>query len=296
MSRSIKLSLWIIFIILVILISGSLKKGNKEFVSPFAVNPFAKSDLKRVMEDVLKDTEGRYGIFIKNLKTNEKYFLNEHQTFEAGSLYKLWVMGAIFEKIKAGNLKEDKILSDKIEHLNIVFNIASDEAELKEGEIEMSVNSALEQMITISHNYAALLLSSEVGISKTADFLRRYGFNESSVGDEVKTTTSDVGKFFEKLYKGEIVDVDFSKQMLEILSRQKINDRIPKLLPEGIIVAHKTADIGFFEHDVGIVFTPKGDYIIVVLTETDFPQSAGERIADLSEAVFKYFNPFPHLF
>lgn len=274
MRRSIKLSLWIIFIILVILISGALKKDNKELVSPFAANPFAKSDLKSVVNDVLEGTEGRYGIFIKNLKTNEKYFSNEHQTFESGSLYKLWVMVTVFEEIREGRLTEDKIIKASISDLNRKFFIASDEAELKEGELEFSVKSALEQMITISHNYAALMLNLEVGNQTIKEF----------------TTASEMGEFFEKLYKGEIVDQESSRKMLGILSRQKIQDRIPKKLPPGIKIAHKTADIGFFEHDAGLVYSEKGDYIIVVLSETDLPSAAGERIAELSKTVYEYFN------
>lgn len=43
--------------------------------------------------------------------------------------------------------------------------------------------------------------------------------------------------------------------------KQKINDRIPKFLPKEVVVAHKTGDMDYFEHDVGIVYTPKGDYI-----------------------------------
>ena len=283
--RPFKIVLWTLFIFWLISISGRFNNNINSLLSPMA-----KEGLRSVIESSLKGSSGRYGIFIKDLKAGESYYLNENQQFEAGSLYKLWIMGASFEKIKRGELKEDEILSDKVENLNALFNIASDEAELKEGEIEMSVSSAISQMITISHNYAALLLTKDVGISKVSEFLKRYDLNQSSVGNEVKTTPVDVGKFFEKLYKGEVIDEEISGKMLGILAEQKTNDRLPKLLPEGTKVAHKTADIGFFEHDAGIVFTPSRDYIIVVLSETESPQAAGDRIAKLSKAVYEYFN------
>lgn len=285
MSRITKLCLWIIFILFAISLIGHFNKIPSQFVSPFV-----KPNLSNILENSLKDTKGRYGIYIKNLKSAEEFKLREHEGFQPGSLYKLWLMAAVFEKIKSGQLQENEVLSDNIEDLNKKFEIDPQDAELTEGSIELTVNSAIEQMITISHNYAALLLTEEVGVSKIADFLKRYNFNQSSVGDNLKTTPSDIALFFEKLYKGEVIDTDYSQKMLDILAKQHVNDRITKLLPEGTKVAHKTGDIDFFENDAGIVYSPNGDYILVVLSETDSPQAAGERIAQISKLVYDYFQ------
>lgn len=253
------------------------------------LNPLGRETLKSVSQESMIDTKGRYGIFIKNLKTGESYTLAEHEKFHSASLYKLWVMGTVFEEIKKGNLSEIEVLSDDIANLNRKFSLSKEEAELTEGTIKQTVTLALEQMITISHNYSALLLSSKVGERKMQEFLKKYSFNQSSL-DPLETTPSDIGLFFELLYEGKIVDGESSKKMLELLSRQKINDRIPKLLPTGVRVAHKTGDIGLYENDGGIVFSPAGDYIFVALSQSDVPKAAGERIAELSKAVFDYFN------
>lgn len=160
---------------------------------------------------------------------------------------------------------------------------------IKEGIIEISVASALKQMISISHNYAALLLAEEVKNSQITKFLKDNGFIHSSLGQPPKTTASDIAFFFEKLYQGEIVDKDSSDKMITLLKEQKLDLGIPKYL-EGIEIAHKTGDIGWFKHDGGIVFAENGDYIIVVLSESDFPPGAQERIAMISQSVFEYFQ------
>jgi len=54
--------------------------------------------------------------------------------------------------------------------------------------------------------------------------------------------------------------------MLGILKHQKINDRIPYYLPKNLDIAHKTGLLNDTVSDVGIVFTPKGDFIICVMT------------------------------
>ncbi|MBI2040411.1 serine hydrolase [Candidatus Microgenomates bacterium] len=294
MSRLVKLSFWIIFTLLVVIFTGRFN-DNKPIT---LANPFVKPTLRMAVEDSLQNSRGRFGIFIKNLQTEETYTLNENQTFDAGSLYKLWVMGTVFKKIQAGEIEGDEIIEADVGDLNRRFGISEEDAELKEGSIDYTIKEALEQMITISHNYAAFMLTLKVGNEALEDFLKEYGFNSSSFGPP-KTTASDIGKFFEKLYMGEIVDVESSKEMLEILSRQKINDRIPKYLPEGTRVAHKTGDIEFSEHDGGIVSTDPpaggGDYIIVVLSQTDSAPTATEDIAKISKAVYDYFNKNPLL-
>lgn len=289
MSRLIKLSLWIIFILVVIIFTGRFN-DNKPIR---LVNPFVKPDLRMVIEDSLENTRGRFGIFIKNLKTKETYTLNEHQLFDAGSLYKIWVMGTIFKKIQSGEIKRDEQISGDVAELNQTFDISAEDAELTEGTINYTIPEAIEQMITISHNYAAFMLTLKAGDQAINNFLKEYGFNESSL-DPPKTTAYDMAQFFVSLYEGKIVDEASSEEMLEILSRQKINDRIPKSLPAGVKVAHKTADLGFVENDAGIVFSDPsadgGDYVIVVLSETDSAPIATEDIAKLSKAVFDYFS------
>ncbi len=179
-----------------------------------------------------------------------------------------------FQALKDKKLSEDDDLSADVKDLNNYFDIDPEDTELTEGTIDFSVKSALEQMITISHNYAALILTKTLNANNLA-------------GD---ITPLEIGQFFEKLYKGEIIDPENSAKMLDLLSRQQINDRIPKNLPTGTKVAHKTADIDLFEHDAGIVYTPKGDFIVVVLSETENPTSASEKIADMSKAVYDYIN------
>ena len=78
--------------------------------------------------------------------------------------------------------------------------------------------------------------------------------------------------------------------MLGFLKGQQLNDVLPKYLPENIVVAHKTGNIDAFDNDAGIVYGPKGDYIIVLLSESDNPAGAEDRMAQLSKAVYDYFN------
>ncbi len=267
---------------------------SNQFKKPQVNNPKPQqqTSLKATVESALAGAQGTYGIVIKNLKTGESYNLNEHQEFEPGSLYKIWIMATAFGQIQSGLLKPDEILSDDVESLNGKFGISPDAAELTEGEITFSVNDALKQMITISHNYAALLLTERIKLSNVALFLKQNNFNESKVGTDGSdpiTTPSDIALFFEKLYKGDLANPQYTNQMLDLLKMQQLNDKLPKALPPGTIIAHKTGEIDYFTHDAGIVYSKSGDYIIVILSQSDSPIGAEDRIAQISKAVYDYF-------
>lgn len=273
---------------------------SQEIISPLAqsfnasvdavkkiINP---SSLDFVVKKSIAGKSGMYAVAIKNLKTGEAYYLSENKQFESASLYKLWVMVVAFRQIEKGQLDPDKILVEKISDLNNEFNIATDEAELTEGSIELSVGRAINQMIIVSNNYAALSLIKEIGSSNIEKFLKDEGFINSTTNPLPTTTASDIASFFEKLYAGKLAGKESTAKMIDILKNQQINDRLPKYLPEKIDVAHKTGELDSFKHDAGIVFSPEGDYVIVVLSETDKPDKASEIIANFSKSVYEYFE------
>lgn len=246
-------------------------------------------EIEKIILSYTQKEKGQYSVVIKNLKTGEYYNLNEKEVYTSASLYKLWTMATVFQKIEDGKLTLDKPISADITMLNKVFDLGED-AELSEGTIKSTVEEAVEQMITISHNYSALLLTYIIKNSSVKQFLVDNQFSNSKTGTPPTTTAADIAKFYEKLYKGELVTPQLSTQMLEILKRQKLNDRIPKYLPEGTVVAHKTGELGEAKHNAGIVFSKKGDYIIVMMSKTPAPLNAAEVEAKISKAIWDYFN------
>ncbi|MCX6791575.1 MAG: class A beta-lactamase-related serine hydrolase [Candidatus Gottesmanbacteria bacterium] len=249
--------------------------------------------LKDVVDNALTGTTGTYGIVIRSLKTGETFCMNEHKVFDPASLYKLWVMVTVYEQIQNGQLQENQILSQDVSTLNKEFLVATDSAERTEGTITFTVHDALTQMITISDNYAALLLSEKIRLSSVATFLRENGLSESTVGTDggsPTVTPSDIALFFEKLYQGQLANQHHTDEMINLLKNQKLNEGIPKYLPDQSEVAHKTGEIDAFKHDAGIVYTDSNEYIIIVMSDSDNPPGAQERIALISKAVFDYFT------
>lgn len=260
------------FLLAIFLVLGILLFFNKSEEKKTIISPFSKLEI--TVNKALEGSKGTYGIMVKNLETGENFKKNSDQVFESGSLYKLEVMAEVFRQIEKGQIDETEVLTGDVADLNREFNILQEEAELTGGIISLTVKDALEQMITISHNYAAYLLTKKAKIS----------------GGLETTTPQKTADFLEKLYKGELANATSSAAMRNLLKNQKLNEGLPKYLPKEIIVAHKTADIGFYSHDAGIVYTPKGNYIIVVLSQSNNPYGAQERISLISKAVFDFFT------
>jgi beta-lactamase class A len=113
-------------------------------------------------------------------------------------------------------------------------------------------------------------------------------FSQRSNGVENYTAASDIVYLLEKIYNKQLIDRAYSELILSFLKKQKIKDRIPRYLPKGVIVAHKTGLERGIVHDAGIVFSPKDDYIICVLTKKVKVYSKAKKfIAQLSLLTYK---------
>ncbi|MBI2338432.1 serine hydrolase [Candidatus Daviesbacteria bacterium] len=251
-----------------------------------------RSNLEEMVAKSLENSAGTYAMAIKNLKSGEEYYQEADRIFPAGSLYKLGTMLATLEQIEEGEIREDEVISGDVSQINRILGISDEEAEVKQDRIDFTIENALRQMIAISHNYAAVLLTEKVGVNKAQEAVNRLGLVNTKIDttDKPETTARDMLTFFEKVYKREGVSVYTSSRIISLLLQQELNDRIPKYLPKEAKVAHKTGEIDFAKHDAGIVFANSGDYLIVVLSESDNPSAASERIANLSKAVYEYFS------
>ncbi len=283
-------------------IQGKKVLAAKDSIRPSVVPAEIKIDsrLNEITSAHIPSGEGSYSVVVKNLQTGEEYLLNENKKYDSASLYKLWVMAVVYQEIKDGKLKEDDLLSAEVGKLNDALSTVTPtptpegfSAPTVTGEpekISMTVGEALEKMITISDNYAAILLSSKVGSKKIANFIKDSGFTSSNYKQPPQTTAHDMSLFFEMLYKGKIIDNEYSEKMIDLLKKQTLNDRIPKYLEDEVQVAHKTGELFGSKHDAGIVYSRNVDYIIVVLSETKDYKKAAENIAKYSEEIYEYFD------
>ena len=196
----------------------------------------------------------------------------------SASLIKLFIMAAVYERIETGSLAE------------------------------ADVSAYLNYMITVSDNASANALTKLLGGGDAlageravTDWAGANGYagvqhNRLMLEDnglENYVTAEACAGLLRSIYSGTCVSESASAKMLELLKAQQVNDRIPAGLPAGTVSAHKTGNLfGLCVADVGIVFSPGGDYILCAVCNHPYTDAgAAAEIVRLSALVYESVNP-----
>jgi beta-lactamase class A len=156
-------------------------------------------------------------------------------------------------------------------------------------------------MIVVSDNRCGAAGLRAVRSGALDPALRRDGFTRTSLASPQRTSAADVARFFERARDGTLLGPGgeaATSELYGLLRDQQVNDRLPAGLPPGTPVAHKTGDRLHWAHDAGIVTTPLGELLLVVLSgpwplpccDADHPGPAEARafgaIASLGRQLF----------
>jgi beta-lactamase class A len=250
--------------------------------SGMALDPALVSQL----EQALAGVDGHVSIAVKDLATGRGAVLDGDREMPSASLYKLPVLFSVFE---AGlNMGEDLPITEESRSYD------SGTMELGVGET-LTVAEALERMVTISDNTAAVMLGSRVGANRINSDLAGLGMDTTHYSIERMTTSAlDMLRYLDLLAHGKMVSPAASADMLHLMLRQRVNDRLPRLLPDGVQVAHKTGNLPGTVNDVGIVYGPSSSVAIAALvSDTSDEASAATGIAKLALAAYTYFEEQP---
>src|SRR3974390_1218391 len=223
-------------------------------------------------------------IAFRSLDGKSEFFIHADDPFHAASTMKVPVMIELFRQVHEGHLH----LSDKITIHNEFHSIvdgssyklsAMDDSEstLYQAEGQTRTLSELcELMITVSSNLATNLVIEKLGVENISNTVHAFhadgmhvlrGVEDNKAFDKGlnnTTTARGLEVLLTAIAKAEGVDPDSSRQMIEILARQKFNESTPAGLPPGTRIAHKTGEITKIHHDAAIVFAPQ-PYVLVIL-------------------------------
>lgn len=267
--------------------------------------------------------DGLAGIYLMDMQTaDEIHFVYEtgnflstepDVAFTAASIIKIPIMVSIF-----GRVGED---------------VDSETVKLLEDMIELSGNDPADWVMQriIDQNLGPISVTEdmqEIGLENT--FLAGYFFFgapllvaydtpanqrfDINTNPDLynQTTPSDIGMLLSDIYqcaetgggaliavKGQAVTQDECRTMLSFLLKNRIGVLIEAGVPDGTQVAHKhgwvTNGSGIINTigDAGVVYTPGGDYVLVVFLydrEQLIWESASSLVAEISQAVYNYYN------
>ncbi|MCE1246070.1 MAG: class A beta-lactamase-related serine hydrolase [Firmicutes bacterium] len=271
--------------------------------TPPKVQPVGKtekkiSDMKKEVESILADFPGKASLAFYDYETGEALNMDSGESFESASLVKIPIMYEVFRQIQEGLISQDKelVLEDSMKTGGA--GVLKDEP----AGSKWKISEILTFMITKSDNTAADMMIDLAGmenVEKTAVSLgakgitlRRkiYDFAQIDKGKDNYATPDDMMVMLRAIVENKGVNEKYCQEMIDIMKKQTMRDRIPKLLPKDVVCASKTGGLTGFVHDCAIIY-PQGKkpYVLVLMGKNVTDENKAKEIyAKTSLAVYKW--------
>lgn len=227
-----------------------------------------ESRIKRVL---MTQRRTRIGLVVKDLRGEYQMAYNADARFASASLVKIPVAVGLFHDIEAGKI--DRRVPPVFEEKHRIGGSGVLRRHPSGGRYEL--DELLYLMLAKSDNTATNILSDLVGMDRVTEVCRAQGWKGTNMvrdvmaldlrrhGVENWTTPRDMAAIFEGLYRGSVVSPGASAEILRYMLNPPIADRLPRKIPRSVNVVHKTGLIYDNAHDVGILYLPGGNVVLV---------------------------------
>ena len=242
------------------------------------------SELIVQVDALVRSFPGGAGIVVSDPNAAQPLYTHDpDEPVITASLYKLGVLLEAEHRVDAETLR----YTDTIE---ITAEDVTADGSYEIAGTVLTIDEALEAMITVSDNGAALALwhaFTGAAIDKTLTAAGLGAFHVALDDSEDNVATPRViAQYFTLLAKHQLVSAAASDRMLVRLERQRINDRLPAQLPANVVVAHKTGNLGGVTHDAGIIYAAFGPRVVVGMTWGAGEDDAKQLLASLGSLVY----------
>ncbi|MCA8998737.1 MAG: serine hydrolase [Planctomycetaceae bacterium] len=268
--------------------------------------------LQERLESLVESHEGQAAVVVKHLPTGESVAIHADNPMPTASLIKLAIMVEAYRQADAGkvDLSQELTLTDddKVPGSGILTKHFSPG-------MKLSLRDAIRLMIAYSDNTATNLVLETIGLKSVSDAMTSLGCAETKIHSLVyrgetsifperskrfglgSTTAGETARLLEQLQLGELASADSTKEMLDHLRACESRSTLPRSLPKGTVVAHKTGSVNAARTAAGIIESPEGPIIVVVLTAENKDRrwtddNAGERLCSrVAEVAYRNFCP-----
>ncbi len=256
--------------------------------------------IRQIMDDTLTRGTGLLGLGFYDLESGGSYYVNGDALFPTASVYKIFVLCELLRELKEGMLSPDMRIvlrdADKKGGSGILREVPEGTeytlAQYIDLMMQISDNTATDYLVrlvgkeSIYKNVIRPMGLKETTIDLACEgLLAKYYANPDGYYPDPKTgkslgnyrnnsyfacreprnnvsTPREMVLTMRLLYEGRVIDPETDKKVLDEMATCQTNSRIPALLPPGTRIAHKTGSLDHLANDTGIVYTPKGNYIL----------------------------------
>lgn len=273
--------------------------GPAQGAAAFAVAaPLPDPALQRLIEGVIDRDNGTTAVVVRNLRTGATAAVRDHDLLPSASLAKVPILVEVFRRLEAGTLKRDDLLTITDDSITGGAGVLQARA----GE-RLTVTDLLSLSVTVSDNVAARLLLNAAGgpdaVNKT---LAGMGLTQTRLYADDRPNTTSAAEMAALMVglatrpgpggtPGTGLTSPAPGSLAELLSLPQAQSWLAPGVPKNVTVAHKSGQLPGVRHDAGIIFAPRGPYVLVGLSADVADQDDAEAfLKRLSDAVYRYFT------
>lgn len=242
----------------------------------------ARLTLEKRIEAELQSYDGTMCIYADDFHGNV-ITMGADEKIETASTIKTYILACLFDEVERGNRDLDQLLTYREEHFVDGSGVL---CSLEPGAV-LRVRDAATLMVIVSDNVATNMMIDYLGIERINRCIERLGCRDTTLHHSIHfdrykrlgtTTARDYASVFTRLVRGELISPKADGRMVEILKKQHYNSMITKDFPPVYMdsdntddvlvqVASKSGSMDACRNDGGIVFTPYGPYVLVMLNK-----------------------------
>jgi len=287
-----------IFFLLALLCAAAAQPASAQ-QSPPAKELLLWQKLDASIQTESRNLDGVLGVAIEDLSSGHTLLLNADEVFPTASTIKIAILAELYRQAQQGKLK----LTDTytLQQSDLVGGSGIANA-LTPGVTKLTLRDVAALMISVSDNSATNILIGRVGLENvnalldslnlTHTRLRRkmMDVQAAAEGRENVATPLELTQLLEALYRGKVLNKQFTDDYFNLLSTHK-ESYIPRELPEDLLVANKPGELEGVRNDCGLIFNGSRPYILCAMsTYVRHEREAGDAIARISGEAFRMFD------
>ena len=225
---------------------------------------------------------GIVAVSVADLSGDHVIAINGDVNLPAASTIKVPVMVEVFRQIAQGRFTESTTIALTDGDRDCGYGSLCD----AHWGTRYSVSTLLSLMIERSDNTAANMLIRKVGRQNVNATMAGLGLVQTHLEDSIRsdgdirglrTSTNEMMDLLVMIARHEVVNDAACSAMIAILIGQRHNTLLPKDLPKGLPIAHKTGTLHDTLNDVGIVYLDGAPYVFCAFTTHLADLDDGER-------------------
>lgn len=250
------------------------------------------------ISDIARTTNGVVGVSIIDLKSGERFGVNDTLVFPQGSAIKIPILVELFRQADAGIIKLDERVALRSTDQVAGTGVAQ---YFSEGQSMLSLHDLAVLMIVLSDNAATNVLIGKVGMSAVNSTMTALKLpaikvqrlmirpRASAVGNENIASAAQAAELMRRIHTCELpLSKPRCDELRRILEIPKTG-AFPSSVPGSVKVAWKPGTVEGVETSWGLFALPGNPYVVAAMVNFTDEASGQATLRQIADAAYDYF-------